>query len=136
MAFHCLPSAKNCPCKGRRVGGAESKVRLGRQFLEFGLGPSISICPLCIAGPNKNRTTGCCLISLVATNLEEGWDSEINLLTTQIKYGHDSTGLSYFLQHYYCWILIWSRTCSQSTWTCMRWNGRTQYQSFALVPWL
>jgi hypothetical protein len=41
--FHCLPSAKNCPCEGRRVGGAESKVRLGRQFLELGLGPPLSL---------------------------------------------------------------------------------------------
>jgi hypothetical protein len=35
--FHCLPLAKNCPCEGRWVGGAESKVRPGRQFLGFGL---------------------------------------------------------------------------------------------------
>ena len=54
------------------MGGAESNVRLGRQFLEFGLGPPQSTCPLCTADPNKNRTTGCCLVSLVATNLEEG----------------------------------------------------------------
>ena len=72
MTFHCLPSAKNCPSEGRRVAGAESKVRLGRQFLELGLGPPLSVFPLCNADPNNNRTTGCCLVSLVATNLEEG----------------------------------------------------------------
>jgi hypothetical protein len=99
--FHCLSSAKNCPSEGRRVGGVDSKVRQGRQFLELGLGPPQTVCPLCTADPNKNRTTGCSLVSLVATNLEEGCDSDINLLTTQIKHGHDSTGLSYFLQHYY-----------------------------------
>ena len=53
--FQCLPSAKNCPCEGRRVGGSESKVLLGRQFLELDLGPPLSVCPLCTADPNKNN---------------------------------------------------------------------------------